>query len=297
MYGTIDGFSYGLVTPVAAFLMACLGSVLGLRCVTRSLFTERTFKPGWLGLGAACIGSGIWTMHFIAMVGFRVMEAPISYDVPTTVLSLVVAVTVVGVGVFIAGYGGGRRAVLICAGVFMGAGIAAMHYIGMSGMRMHGQVEYALPGVVASVVIAVAAATAALWAAVSIQGFLPSLGASGVMGLAVSGMHYTAMASVSVRLEGIAGVAPEGGSPTSLLFPMLIGPVVFMVVAGVVVMFDPLLVLGEGEWNRPEEAKSPREEPPRRPVWPSLPEEESTVLRAGRHRAGPRPGGRELGGR
>ena len=95
MQGTVDGFSYGLVTPVAAYLMACLGGALGLRCTTRSVRNRRSFKPGWLALGATAIGSGIWTMHFVAMMGFTVAEAPISYDRTTTFASLAVAIVMV----------------------------------------------------------------------------------------------------------------------------------------------------------------------------------------------------------
>ncbi|MEV7422367.1 MHYT domain-containing protein [Streptomyces sp. NPDC091212] len=267
MQGTIDGFNYGAVTPVAAYLMACLGSALGLRCTTRSLRTERSWKPGWLALGATSIGSGIWTMHFIAMIGFQVEEVSIGYDVPTTLASLAVAIVVVGVGVFIVGYRGASRGALISAGTITGLGVAAMHYIGMAGMRLHGRMEYDTAIVVLSVVIAVVAATAALWAAVSIHGFLPSLGASMVMGIAVTGMHYTGMAAISVHLQGLTRVSAGGGSASSIMFPMLLGPVVFLVLAGVVVMFDPLLVLGEGEWDRPE-VKSVRKDAPARPVWP-----------------------------
>ncbi|MEV7090991.1 MHYT domain-containing protein [Streptomyces sp. NPDC093085] len=267
MQGTIDGFNYGAVTPVAAYLMAVLGGALGLRCTTRSLRTEDSWKPGWLGLGATSIGSGIWTMHFIAMIGFQVEEAPVSYDIPTTVLSLVVAIVMVGVGIFVVGYRGATRATLITAGTVTGLGVAAMHYIGMAGMRLNGELHYETVTVVLSVVIAVVAATAALWAAVSIHGFLPSLGASLVMGIAVTGMHYTGMAAISVHLQGGSGGHAGGGSPTSIMFPMLLGPAVFLVLAGVVVMFDPLLVLGEGEWDRPEAGKAERSAPPR-PVWP-----------------------------
>ena len=71
-----------------------------------------------------------------------------------------------------------------------------MHYLGMSGMRVEGHLEYNTTTVVLSVVIAIVAATAALWAAVSVKGLLASLGAALVMGIAVSGMHYTGMAAV-----------------------------------------------------------------------------------------------------
>ncbi|WP_210583814.1 MHYT domain-containing protein [Streptomyces sp. GESEQ-35] len=249
MEGTVDGFRYGLVTPVAAYVMACLGGALGLRCIVRSLLNKQSWKPGWLALGATSIGCGIWTMHFIAMIGFQVEETRIGYDVGLTVLSLAVAIVVVGIGVFIVGYLGASKVTLSVAGVITGLGVAAMHYLGMAALRLSGTVHYDAFTVVLSVVIAIVAATAALWAAVSIRGFLASLGASLVMGVAVSGMHYTAMAAVGVHVHGNSGASWAGDSPTSLLLPMLVGPFIFLVLAGVVVMFDPLLVLGDGEWN------------------------------------------------
>jgi len=249
MQGTVDGFRYGAVTPVAAYLIACLGSALGLRCVVRSMRNELSWKPGWLALGAASIGCGIWTMHFIAMVGFRVEETRIRYDVGLTVLSLAVAIAVVGVGVFAVGYRGATGATLLTAGMVTGLGVAAMHYMGMSALKLNGSIQYDPVTVALSVVIAVVAATAALWAAVSIRGFLPALGASLIMGVAVTGMHYTGMAAVDVHLHGRPDGSFTDGSPTSLLLPMLIGPFIFLVLAGVVVMFDPLLVLGDGDWT------------------------------------------------
>ncbi|MEU3744844.1 MULTISPECIES: MHYT domain-containing protein [Streptomyces] len=248
MHGTIDGFSYGMVTPLVGYVMACLGSALGLRCTVRSLTTDRARKPGWLALGAASIGCGIWTMHFIAMLGFQVREAPISYDTAMTFLSLLVAVAVVGVGVFIVGYLGTRPAPLLVAGLLTGLGVAGMHYLGMAALRMNGQLAYAPAVVVVSVVIAVVAATAALWAAVSVRGFLASLGASVVMGVAVTGMHYTGMAAVSVRVDE-ASHAAEVSSLLNVL-PMLVGPLIFLVLAAAVVMFDPLLIMGDDEPHR-----------------------------------------------
>ncbi|MFF3952581.1 MHYT domain-containing protein [Streptomyces sp. NPDC001890] len=248
MQGTIDGFSYGAVTPVAAFLMACLGAALGLRCTNRSLRTERSFKAGWLALGATSIGSGIWTMHFIAMMGFSVEGVAIGYDMPITFASLAVAVGMVGVGIFIVGYRGATGMALVTGGTITGLGVATMHYLGMAGMRLDGQFEYDTVTVALSVVIAVVAATTALWAAVSVHGFLPSLGASVVMGVAVSGMHYTGMAALSVHLHPDA-VAGNGSSAP--LVPLLIGPACFLILAAVVVMFDPLVVMGTPDWNDP----------------------------------------------
>ncbi|NEB01499.1 MHYT domain-containing protein [Streptomyces sp. SID13726] len=251
MQGTVDGFSYGLVTPLVAYFMACLGGALGLRCTTRSMLVSRSWRPGWLALGSAAIGSGIWTMHFIAMMGFKVVQAPIHYDRGITFASLGVAIVMVGIGVFIVGYRGARGTALMTGGAITGLGIASMHYLGMAGMRLNGKLEYNTVTVAVSVVIAVVAATAALWAAGQVRGFLWSVGASLIMGLAVTGMHYTGMAALSVHVHSTAAPV-SGDSPASLLAPMMIGPLAFLLLAGVVVMFDPLMVMGKPVWSPAE---------------------------------------------
>lgn len=268
MNGTINDFSYGAVTPVAGYLMAVLGSALGLRCVARCVHYRQGWKPGWLALGAACLGCGIWTMHFIAMTGFQVREASIRYDVGLTVLSLAVAIVVVGVGVFVVGYRGAGTATLLSAGTLTGLGVAAMHYLGMYAMRLAGSIRYDVLIVAVSVAIAVGAAVAALWAAVSVRGFAASLGASLVMGVAISGMHYTGMAAVSVHLHNASSTA-GGATPTSLLLPMLLGPVIFLVLASAVVMMDPVLLAGDtadsGRERAPDTAPPGRSDMPPRP--------------------------------
>jgi NO-binding membrane sensor protein with MHYT domain len=244
MQGTVDGFSYGLVTPLVAYLMACLGGALGLRCTTRSMLVGNSWRPGWLALGSVAIASGIWTMHFIAMMGFTIEQAPIHYDKPLTFASLGVAIVMVGVGIFIVGYKGARGTALMTGGAVTGLGIASMHYLGMAGMRFSGKLEYNTLTVAASVVIAVVAATAALWAAGQVRGFLWSVGASLVMGLAVTGMHYTGMAALTVHLHDATDLT-AGDSPASLLAPMMVGPLAFLLLAGVVVLFDPLMIMGK----------------------------------------------------
>ncbi|MFD3485990.1 MHYT domain-containing protein [Streptomyces sp. NPDC058665] len=255
MQGTTDGFSYGLITPVAAFLMACLGGALGLRCAIRSLHTpERGREAGWLALAAIAIGSGVWTMHFIAMTGFSVAETPVTYDRATTFASLGLAIVMVGVGLFIVGYRGATTMALVTGGTVTGLGIASMHYLGMAGMRLRGSLEYDTLTVGGSVVIAVVAATTALWAAASVHGLLLSMAASLAMGVAVTGMHYTGMAAVHVHLRTSGGPAEgaEGGEPAAtLLGPMLVGPGVFLLLAAVVVIFDPLMVMGGREGRTP----------------------------------------------
>ncbi|MBG0856180.1 hypothetical protein I2W78_31110 [Streptomyces spinoverrucosus] len=276
MQGTVDGFSYGLVTPLVAYLMACLGGALGLRCTTRSLLVAGSWRPGWLALGSMAIGSGIWTMHFVAMMGFTVQQAPIHYDKPMTYASLGVAILMVGVGIFIVGYRGASGTALFTGGTITGLGIASMHYLGMAGLQLNGKLEYNTVTVAASVLIAMVAATAALWAAGQVRGFLWSVGASLVMGLAVTGMHYTGMAALRVHLHGTADPA-TGDSPAALLAPMLIGPLALLLLAAVVVLFDPLMVMGRPATARPEHK-------PGVPAHPPLPDQTRRLaLRTRRH--------------
>ena len=252
MNATVSDFYYGAVTPIAAYVMACLGAGLGLRCTTRSLRRTRGgHRAGWLMLGAVSLGCGIWAMHFIAMIGFSVQGALVSYDPGMTLLSLAVAIAVVAVGVFLVGYRGVAPLNLGIAGTVTGLGVAAMHYLGMAAMQTHGTLHYSVPTVVTSVVIAVVAATAALWAAVSIHGLWSSLGASLVMGIAVTGMHYTGMAAVSVHLTSRTEVAQSSASLLSFLLVMLVGPLSVLLIAGVIVMFDPDMMLGDDEPEAP----------------------------------------------
>ncbi|MFD4128869.1 MHYT domain-containing protein [Streptomyces globisporus] len=278
MQGTVDGFTYGLVTPVAAFLMAALGAALGLRCTTRSLHATRSCRVGWLALGSLSIGSGVWTMHFVAMTGFTVQETPISYDKPLTFAGLAVAVVMIGIGIFIVGYRGATRMALITGGTITGLGIASMHYLGMAGMRMAAQFAYDTPLVVLSVLIAGCAATGALWAAVTLRGALSGLGASILMAVAVTGMHYTGMAALDVHLHlpptlpsDLSAVLP-GDRPAEMIGPMLVGPGCFLLLAAVVLLFDPGAVTGESgpitrPGHRPRDHRDHQVPQPRRRPW------------------------------
>lgn len=222
-------FSDGWLSPVIAYAMACIGSALGLRCTMRALVSEGRTRRNWLLTASVAIGSGIWTMHFIAMLGFGVAGTPIRYDVPLTLLSLLVAVGMVGAGVFTVGYGRSRWRSLLLGGLGTGLGVAAMHYLGMAALRLYGSVEYKLPMVVLSLVIAVAAATAALWAAIAVRGSGGAVLAALVMGLAVSSMHYTGMAAVQIELAPQKG-ALDGATATEFIFPLavLLGSFLFL---------------------------------------------------------------------
>lgn len=204
MRGTVDGFTHAPAILALAFLVACLGAAVGLRCAIRPPRTTRTAHLSGtvrLLLGALSVGFGIWIMHHVAITGFTVVEAPLSRDRPHVLIGLVVLVVMAGVGLFVVGYRGATRMALITGGALTGLGIASTHYLGMAGIRFPGHFTYETPLVVLSVLIAATGATAALWSALSPRTLLSRLGAGVMMALAVTGMHYTGMAALGVQLQ------------------------------------------------------------------------------------------------
>ncbi|MER7752146.1 MHYT domain-containing protein [Kitasatospora sp. NPDC097643] len=236
--GTLNHLSFGWLTPALSYAMACVGAALGLRCTLRGLAASGAARRNWLLTAAAAIGSGIWTMHFVAMFGFTVDGTELRYNVPLTVLSLVVAVVVTGLGLTVVCYGRHRGLALLAGGVTTGLGVAAMHYLGMAALRMHGGLRYDAGTVALSVLIAVGAATAALWAAVTIRNVYAAAAASLAMGLAVSSMHYTGMAAVHVHLEP-ARTGLGGASPMEFVFPLAVGLGSFLFLASAFVALSP----------------------------------------------------------
>jgi NO-binding membrane sensor protein with MHYT domain len=224
----VHNFTYGLLTPAVAYVMSCMGAFLGLRCTARARSFQGTARARWLILGGLSIGvTGIWLMHFIAMLGFSIPGETITYSVPVTIASLVVAVVIVCVGLLIVGFSADGLRPLLMGGTITGVGVAAMHYLGMLAMRMPGRVGYNMTVVVISLFIAIAAATAALWAARYLRAVGPTLIASLIMGLAVSGMHYTGMLAMHVYSPsssvGMVMGTTGGATAESFLLPLILG--------------------------------------------------------------------------
>ncbi|WP_370152733.1 MHYT domain-containing protein [Streptacidiphilus sp. EB129] len=236
--GGMTELGYGWLTPVLSYAMAVLGSALGLRCTVRAVAASDRAKRNWLLTAAAAIGSGIWTMHFIAMLGFTVTGSEIRYDVLLTVLSLLVAIVFVGMGAFAVGYGRHRGRSLLIGGTTTGLGVAAMHYLGMAALRLHGTVSYDPATVAVSVLIAMAAATAALWAGLNISGPVAAAGAALVMGLAVSSMHYTGMDAVRIALHPDRTPLP-GATAMQFIFPLTVGLGSFLFLTSAFVALSP----------------------------------------------------------
>ena len=228
--------SEGGIGPVAlAYATSCVGCLLGLSAMTRARSTVGASRARWLALGAIAIGgTGIWAMHFIAMLGFTIPGAQITYNVPITLASLIVAIVVVGIGLTIAVLGQASMRALALGGTITGIGVASMHYLGMSAVNMPASISYNPWIFIASIVIAITASTAALWATVNVRGIPATIGACLIMGIAVTGMHYTGMAAMEMYAAPLT--TREGLTANQLLLPLIggisVSTLVMLFVAG-----------------------------------------------------------------
>ena len=176
----------------------------------------------WLIAGAAAMGTGIWSMHFIGMLAFH-MPTPVAYEGWTTLFSLLIAVVVSGLALWIlrSPMLGARN--LTVGATLMGIGISSMHYVGMIAMQMSPPIRYDATLFVCSVLIAIAASFAALWIAFQLRkkrsgiAILAKLGRAGVMGLAIAGMHYTGMAAAQFAPGSVCLAAAQGGIDNAAL--------------------------------------------------------------------------------
>ncbi len=237
----VHNFTYGWITPVFAYTMSFLGSWLGLISTARARATTDKRRRAWLLVLAAWAigGTGIWVMHFMAMIGFSVSNTPLLYDVPTTVASFMLAVVVVGIGLFTVGYGKPSATKVLIAGPLVGLAVAGMHYTGTSAMRISGHFDYERTLVGASLGIAVVAATVALFFTVVIKNAWAIAAAALVMGIAISGMHYTGMAAMQVHLSETGAIVSGGVDVNWFLAPIVLFVLVVVVALVSAVMATP----------------------------------------------------------
>lgn len=194
--------SYNWFLVGLSFFVAVFGSFTALQLMRAIRSTEGAVRGFWVLLAAFALGGGaIWTMHFIGMIAYKT-SMPVGYDLGTTFLSLLIAVVVVGLGIALLSRKQESILVLLVAGLITGLGVASMHYTGMEAMVMAADMSYEPRLFAASIVIAVVAATVALWLAFNLEGNLQMFFASIVMGVAVCGMHYTGMAAMIMTPNG-----------------------------------------------------------------------------------------------
>ena len=196
-------YSHDWRLVIAAFAIALMAGFTGLsltRGVSRRSVGERKVA---VSMAAVALGGGIWSMHFVAMLG---LQLPIlyTYDALTTLVSALVAILMTGLALLILHFRARTRRTLVLAGVIIGLGISLMHYIGMSGMELCRPV-YTPLGIGGALVASVVLSVMAVRVAYSERGRRNIVLGTVGFGAAVVMVHFIAMAGTGFLPDGVAG--------------------------------------------------------------------------------------------
>jgi signal transduction histidine kinase/CheY-like chemotaxis protein len=234
-------------TPLVllSIAVAIFASYTALRLAERVGRTSGPSIYGWTAGGALAMGSGIWAMHFIGMLAFR-LPIPVGYDIPFTVLSLLLPIGVSGMALWRVSQPNVCWKGLAGSGLLMGLGINTMHYTGMAALRMDPLIHYDPWLFTLSILIAVVASVGALWVGFLLRQEIPHawlgrLGAAVLLGGAIAGMHYTGMAAASFPLGSICRAASRGVSQDGLAVLVLVATLGVLTVALLASVFDARL--------------------------------------------------------
>jgi PAS domain S-box-containing protein len=192
------GPAHDLSLVAVSVVVAVLASYTALTLAGRVAVSRHGAQNAWLLGGSVSMGTGIWSMHFVAMLAFT-LPVPVHHDVILILASLLVAIAASGLALYIVQRDVVSTPTYLIGAIVMGSAIAGMHYLGMRGMLVPLQMTYSWPLVALSIAIAVGASGAALRIAHMLRApdapwALRAMSAV-IMGGAIAGMHYTGMAA------------------------------------------------------------------------------------------------------
>src|ERR1700721_812858 len=174
----------------------------------------------WLTCGSVVMGIGIWSMHFTAMLGFK-LPVPVSYDWRTVLQSFFVAVLASSLALYLVSREKMSNARTIGGGVMMGFGIAPLHYLDMLAMRMRADCPYNFMLVALSVVFAIAFSYSALRIAFYFRDAtaeaMRKIVSAFFMASAICAMHYTGMAATTFIASGVQPDLAQSVSVSALV--------------------------------------------------------------------------------
>lgn len=209
-----------------SLLVAIQGAYVGLSLAVQVASNTGLRRRLLLAGAAFSLALAVWSMHFVGMLAAR-LPFPVDYLVLPTLLSFLVCVIVVGGAVLLISTGPLTLARLAMSAGVMGGGIFSMHYIGMAALHASAHMVHAPVYVAASLVVAIAASGLALWLAAGRSGGLPLALPATAFGLAISGMHYTAMAGLTLFPH--VSAAPGAPAISSDLLAIVVAVVAFIV--------------------------------------------------------------------
>jgi NO-binding membrane sensor protein with MHYT domain len=223
-----------------SILVAIQGSYVALGLTLKVAASEGARRRMNLAAAALTFAISIWSMHFVGILAVRLPFA-LDYLLLPTLLSFLVCVFVVGMAVFVASHAAVSRLAVPAAGVVMGIGIAAMHYIGMAALHHSALMQHEIYHVIASFAVAIVVSGLGLRFAFAPRRRLPVAVAAVLFGLAISGMHYVAMAGLT-----LAPFEVHASEPDAALSPDLLAVIVTIVAFSVSAVFLLTLVPDHG---------------------------------------------------
>lgn len=215
--------TYNPLLVVLSALIAVLSAYTALELASRVTVSQGFTRRLWLTGGAIAMGTGIWSMHFVAMLAFS-MPLFISYNLTIVLVSLVAAILASAQALFIIGRPKPGLVALLAGSTSMGTGIAIMHYTGMAAMQMPATLRYKPSLFLLSVVIAIAVSLVALKLSIQFREGVwvarkwLKLSTACVMGGAVLSMHYTGMAAAMFKPDLTKIVEAAGLDNLSLAY-------------------------------------------------------------------------------
>ncbi|CAN0625149.1 Uncharacterized signaling protein PA1727 [Burkholderia multivorans] len=234
--------NYDPLLVLFSIIVAILASYTALDMAGRiSMASARTAR-WWLAGGSLAMGAGIWSMHFIGMLAFR-LPIPLGYDPAITAASLVVAIASSAYALWLVSRETLQARRLAVGALVMGCGVAAMHYIGMGALRMQPGIRYEPAVFALSIAIAVGASGAALWLVSRLRRRVASAialraGAAVLMGFAIACMHYTGMAAADFPLGSVCGAVGTGVTSAWLAPVVIVGTVSILTVTILLSVLD-----------------------------------------------------------
>jgi len=210
---------------VLSVLVAMVGSFTALTHAQRMRESNGYAKWVWMAAGGITLGLAMWSMHFIGMLAFH-LSIPLGYDLPLTLLSALPAIAAAMLGFYVLREADIQPMRIITSGLLMGAGVSTMHYTGMAALKMSPPISYDPIYFASSVVIAVVASWGALlmmYQGDRMKCQLCRFGlGSVIMGLAISGMHYTAMLGTHIQPGSIClSYIPDGSDLPAMMVVLI----------------------------------------------------------------------------
>jgi diguanylate cyclase len=220
-------------------VIAILGGYTGFGLAARIRGTPGVSRRALLSGAAAFLAIGIWTMHFVGMLAAPI-PADTVYLVLPTIVSFLICALVVGVSLFFLSIGEPSQRRVVSSAVLLGAGIVSMHYVGIHGLAGNFAILHDTPMVLLSILIAIVAAYGGLRAFLARQDGVRLIASSIAFGVAVSGMHYTAMYGMHfVPLSGASHNHAGGLAASQQMLSVIVAVLCFVIAAGFLLSLVP----------------------------------------------------------